>query len=147
MPERELRRVDQLVAVHAARALAPLEITDTVASICSRLAPMIMRNGLAATGAYLLARANSTTSRDGTAYRRVAAALLTDAATHAAIPADPDTPHRTLDDIAATSGHQYLIAEARARVFASWLARLATAQAPKHTTTETAAAGEAEVRE
>lgn len=126
-------RLDHRLAAKAAEVV-PVEVSDELRTRLAGLPAMIMTSGLAATGAFLLSRAES---RETSPYYTTATALLDDAATLAKIPIGADTK-ATLDNIARTSGHQYLIAEARARMFASWLSRIANA---RHVKKESATEG------
>ncbi|HEX5115091.1 MAG TPA: type III-B CRISPR module-associated protein Cmr5 [Pseudonocardiaceae bacterium] len=125
-----LRRMDHDLASKAAEVV-PAVVTDDMRTRFAGLPSMIMTSGLTATGAFLLARANSDggAGADKAAYSAVADALLRDAATFARIPVDPSGPEGTLANIATVGdAHRGLLAETRARAFATWLARIAAAR-------------------
>ncbi len=121
--------MDQSIATDAAAVLNSLLITKTIVSIFSGIPSMIMSSGLIATGAFLLARSTARTSPSQSAYNQAATALLLDAAKHAQIEFCTNDPWKTLDNIASAEPRQYLLAETRARMYATWLARLAAARA------------------
>jgi CRISPR-associated protein Cmr5 len=118
-------RLDQELAVLAAQALPPT-VDKTLRSRMRSLSPMIQASGLAATCAFLLSRAKRQASADP--YWRTAKALLDAAAAAANVRVDSD-PRMTLDNVVRATGHQYLMAEARAAALAGWLSRLAAARA------------------
>lgn len=125
-----LRRMDHDLASKAAEVV-PAVVTDDMRTRFASLPSMIMTSGLTATGAFLLARANSDGGggADKAAYADVARALLHDAATFARIPVDSAGPEGTLTNIATVGDtHRSLLAETRARAFATWLARIAAAR-------------------
>lgn len=123
-------RIDHRLAANAA-TVVPFTVDDELHRRLVGLPAMIMTSGLAATGAFLLARDKSGKSEGPRPYRDAAKALLEDAAEHARITVNSDDPNKTLSNIVASSGHRYLIAEARARMFAIWLARIAAARREK----------------
>ncbi|WP_431956891.1 type III-B CRISPR module-associated protein Cmr5 [Nocardia lijiangensis] len=127
-----MQRLDQDLAVLAARTLAGLpddvDLTE-FANRMKQIPPMVMTSGLVATGAYLLARNASTTVEDPGSYRAVVEALLGDAAGFAGIAFDSDDPNDIVDALAAATGRRYLVAENRAKLFSTWLYRLAIARA------------------
>ncbi|MGW5219898.1 type III-B CRISPR module-associated protein Cmr5 [Nocardia sp. NPDC004085] len=133
-----MQRLDQGLSVLAARTLKDLPVDIDFATRIKRIPPMVMTSGLVTTGAYLLARAASNTADEPDSYRVVAQVLLGDAADFAAIPYNRDDPHDIVDALAAATGSQYLLAENRAKLFSTWLYRLAIARAKA---TDTAAAG------
>lgn len=116
------RRLDHQLAAIAA-SVVPDHLSADQRRRFRGLPAMIMSSGLAATGAFLL-------SKKEKPYRDAAKALLEDAAKHARIVV-ADDPYGTLSNISKESGHRYAIAEARARIFASWLARVASARPDK----------------
>jgi CRISPR/Cas system CMR-associated protein Cmr5 small subunit len=86
---------------------------------------MIHTSGLAATAAFLLSRAKTETPNDP--YWCTATLILDDAAAQAGIAHQPGMPKETLRAVAEAGDDRYLIAEARARLLAGWLSRLAQA--------------------
>jgi CRISPR-associated protein Cmr5 len=118
------KRLDHQLAATAA-TVVPKRLSAEQRRRFRSLPAMIMTSGLAATGAFLL-------SKQEKPYQDAAWALLKDAAEYAKI-APGDNPNTTLDNISRESGHRYAIAEARARMFATWLARVASARPGKAT--------------
>jgi len=118
-------RVDQLLAVTAAEVLAG-EVTKELRTRMRGLPVMIHTSGLAATCAFLLARADKK-HPDRDPYYRTAVALITQSAGAAGLTVDAD-PHAALTTIARADGHRYRLAETRARELAMWLSRLAQAR-------------------
>jgi len=150
-----ITRIDHELARLAAEVV-PDTVDDDLHARFAGLPAMIMTSGLAATGAYLLARYASAKKASGTGtsaangntagpypYRVAAKALLEDAATFARIRIDQDNPNTTLDNIARErDSHRLLLAEARARLFVVWLARIAAARRVVDTT-KTGSVGQA----
>ncbi|MFC0438060.1 type III-B CRISPR module-associated protein Cmr5 [Kutzneria buriramensis] len=120
-------RIDHELAKVAAKTV-PGTVSDDLRTRYAGLPHMIMASGLAASVAFLLAKAESTAGGiDGPAYREAATTLLDDAADCAGIPRG-EHPNATLTNIANADHHRYLIAESRARMLAVWLARIANAR-------------------
>lgn len=118
-------RLDHQLAAAAATVI-PDQLSAEQRRRFRSLPAMIMTSGLAATGAFLLSK------KKEKPYLDAAEALLDDAAKHARIPMG-DNPNTTLNNISKESRHRYAIAEARARMFAVWLARVASARPDKPT--------------
>lgn len=121
-------RLDQLLARKAAQLLDG-KVDPELRTRMRALPVMVQTSGLAATVAFLLSRRKT---KDGTdPYDRTARLILNDAAEAAGIAARSDNPEKLLAEVAAASQAQYLLAEARARLLAIWLARLAQALAER----------------
>ncbi|HKR49618.1 MAG TPA: type III-B CRISPR module-associated protein Cmr5 [Pseudonocardiaceae bacterium] len=118
-------RVDHGLARAAANALRDQDITDELRTRMRGLPAMLQTSGLAATCAFLLAKAKNHERSD--AYWLTAKTLLDEAAGAAGIDPNPD-PNLTLDALSQATGPQYVLAETRAAMLALWLSRLAQAK-------------------
>ncbi|GDY29087.1 type III-B CRISPR module-associated protein Cmr5 [Gandjariella thermophila] len=122
------RRLDLELAAKAADALPADRIGKDLRTVLRSLPVMIRSHGLIASGAYLLSRADGD---EGNRYRVAARAILADATASAGIRTrDGRGDALALLDALTASGsdQRYRLAEARARQFAIWLARLAEAR-------------------
>jgi CRISPR type III-B/RAMP module-associated protein Cmr5 len=122
MPE----RIDQGLARAAAEALRDQVVHDELRTRLRGLPAMLQTSGLAATCAFLLAKAKDHNRTD--AYWLTAKTLLDEAAGAVGIDPNPD-PNVTLDTLSRATGLQYVMAETRAAMLALWLSRLAQAKA------------------
>lgn len=118
-------RVDQQLATTAAAALGGRRVDKEIRTRLRGLPVLLQTSGLAATCAFLLAKADRQDDRDP--YWATAKILINDAADQVGLAADND-PRRRLELLSAADGQQYLIAETRASMLAMWLARLAEAR-------------------
>jgi CRISPR-associated protein Cmr5 len=114
-------RIDQQLAAGAANAL-PDQIDKTMHTRMRQLPTMVHTNGLAATCAFLLSKDEP--------YQQTAEKLLNDVLQFAGIPLGR-TPNHSLTTLANADPGKYQVAEARARSFAMWLSRIASARYTK----------------
>jgi len=119
-------RVDHGLARAAANALRNQVVNAELRTRMRGLPAMLQTSGLAATCAFLLAKAKNHDRTD--AYWVAAKTLLDEAAQAAGIESDPTDPNRTLDAVSQATGSQYVLAETRAAMLALWLSRLAQAK-------------------
>ena len=115
-------RLDHRLAHTAARALADVAMTDDLRSRLTGLPVLLRTSGIAATCAFLLSKA------DDAAYKTTATILLTEAGDAAGvdIPRGASGPEQ-LRRLTEFTEQQYLLAETRALLLATWLSRFARA--------------------
>lgn len=119
-------RIDHGLARAAANALRDQVVTGELRTRMRGLPAMLQTSGLAATCAFLLAKADNHNRND--AYWLTAKTLLDEAAKAAGIDPHPD-PGVTLDALSQATGLQYVLAETHAAMLALWLSRLTQAKA------------------
>jgi CRISPR/Cas system CMR-associated protein Cmr5 small subunit len=120
------RRVDQGMAVAASRAL-PSTVTDELRTRYRRLRVMLHTAGLAATYAYIAAKAGEQDQLAG-AYREARNGIVTRLRAAGLLADDAVSARAVLDRLGTMKPAEYARASAEVAAFVSWLSRLADAE-------------------
>ena len=120
-----VQRVDQGLAVAAARALPQdLKVSKELRTRYRQLRAMLQNAGLAATYAFIAAKANPGADKLGTAYAAAERAIREQVFPAGKVPANA---RATLARLGEMNAVEYAVASAEAAAFIGWLSRLADA--------------------
>jgi hypothetical protein len=127
-----VRRIDQAMAA-AAAAILPPQVTPDLRTRYRQLRVMLHTAGLAATYAFVAAKANGETGQLAAAYADAAKGIRSRLAALGLLSGDPAqmSPRDVLGQLGQMGGGEYARASAEATALVGWLSRLADAVVQK----------------